>query len=221
MKSLGRTIDRILRVDPNLEGILLRIKNKWEKRPSKTMDYWKELLDYLNSEPVKTHPRLNEIRSIVVTKKSVNHPLYTFEETNPGDKTLGLIPENVADCIRRHDLKTIRLAKLQVQANMTHNAALLAKLNREEVLMEINMRRIWLCLKDGFQLWGKPINYTIKSQKGSLILVEQQPVPQQQPGQPMILPMNPNNLRNFFRQMGIDPNSLGMPPNNPNPDDEG
>jgi hypothetical protein len=208
MKSLGRTIDRILRVDPQLEDKLLRIKTKWERYPSKNMDYWKELLDFLNSDPFKKHPNFEKIREIIVSKRKQPQQLYTFEDVVPGEKVEGCIPENLADTIRAHDRRTVRLAKLQIEANMTRNTALHAKLSREELLMEINKDKIWLQLKDHFNLWGKTFNYSIRRQTGTLVLVEQPPtatIPPMSGVYPM--KMDQNALRELLRRLGMDPNN--------------
>ena len=134
------------------------------------MNYWKELLDLLNSDSaIKTHPRINEIKQIIVSRRAAPKPLYTFENVMPGDHVLGVIPENVSDMICRHDRKVIALSKKQVECNMTRNVAMAAKLAREELLMEISMKKIWLALKDWFKLWDKPLNYTIKRYNGSLV----------------------------------------------------
>lgn len=222
MKSLGRTIDKLIKVDPNLQEKLLPIKSKWLRYPAKSMNYWQELIDFLNSDSVKTHPKINEIKQIIVSKRVPPQPMYTFEDAIAGDHIIGVIPENVSDMIRRHDRKVVALSKKQIECNMTHNTDLATKLAREELLMEISMKKIWLVLKDSFQLWNKALNYTIKKHNGALVLVEQMPM-QQIPNGQMILPngnvmrINPAALKDFLKNigMGIDPGF----PDNPPPDD--
>lgn len=218
MKNLGKTIDRLIKVDPELESNLLPIKNKWKRYPSKTTAYWQELLDFINSEPIKQHPKRDAFRTIITSRRTVPKQLYTFEEATKGDKIVGIIPEHLADMIRCHDRKAVSLAKKQVVANMTRNYSLMADISRLETLMEISTRKIWLGLKDHFQLWDKPIPFTIKQFENALYLIEQPQAKQVVGSGHMItpngiVPMDPNTLRNFLRMIGGD-----LPPS---PDGDG
>ena len=210
MKDLGRTIDRLIKADPQLEGNLLPIKNKWKRYPARTTAYWQELLDFINSEPIKQHPKRDTFRTIITAKRTAPKQLYTFEEASKSDKAVGLIPEHMADMIRRHDRKAVELAKKQVVANMTRNYTLMAQISRQETLMEISTRKIWLALKDHFKLWDKPIPFTIKQCESSLLLIEQ-PQAKAMMGQGHmitpngVVPMDPNMLRNFLRMLGENP----------------
>jgi len=205
MKNLGRTIDRIIKIDPALEDKLSPIRNKWRKAPSKAMDYWKELIDFLNSDPLMKHPKRDQIKNIITYKRSAPKQLYTFDEVTPNDTIIGVVPENIADAIRRHDVKVIRLAKLQVEANMTRNAALMAKISRQDLLMEIETRKIWLAVKDHFNLWDKPTNFSLKKLKNSLVLTEisQQP-PQGMVSFPGVHRVDPNSFRKFLDMLGFE-----------------
>jgi len=208
MKSLARTIDRIIRVDPAFESHLSPLKVKVKKYPKKNMTYWDELLKFFNSEALKTHPKINEIRNIIVSQKKQPKPMYTFEEVSTTDRVIGFISENIADRIRRYDRQSIRLAKKQVEVNLTHNSALFGYLARQNALNEIKMKRIWFDLKDQFDLWNitQASNWNIKMSMGALVLVESTIPEQQQMPQGMIFPMkmNPESLRNFLRQFGLD-----------------
>lgn len=205
MKSLGKTIDRILKVDPELAPDLGPLKAKWQRYPSRTQGYWKELLLLLNSGSLQEHPRRDEIKSIVTETKKHPRQTYTFTEAAPNDHVIGVIPEHIADVVRRYDRAAIKLAKAQVVANMTRDIGLLAELSRNETLLEIGMRKMWLMLKDHFKLWDKPMSFTIKKGGPVLVLVENPPNPQQG----MIFPMrmDPNTLRQFLGMMG-----MGLPP---------
>jgi hypothetical protein len=205
MKNLGRTIDRIIKIDPALEDKLSPIRNKWRKAPSKAMDYWKELIDFLNSDPLMKHPKRDQIKNIITYKRSAPKQLYTFDEVTPNDTIIGVVPENIADAIRRHDVKVIRLAKLQVEANMTRNASLMAKISRQDLLMEIETRKIWLAVKDHFNLWDKPTNFSLKKLKNSLVLTEisQQP-PQGMVSFPGVHRVDPNSFRKFLDMLGFE-----------------
>jgi len=208
MKSLARTIDRIIRVDPAFESHLSPLKVKVKKYPKKNMTYWDELLKFFNSEALKTHPKINEIRNIIVSQKKQPKPMYTFEEISTTDRVIGFISENIADRIRRYDRQSIRLAKKQVEVNLTHNSALFGYLARQNALNEIKMKRIWFDLKDQFDLWNitQSSNWNIKISMGALVLVESTIPEQQQMPQGMIFPMkmSPESLRNFLRQFGLD-----------------
>jgi hypothetical protein len=215
VKNLGKTIDRIIKVDPALEEKLIPIKNKWKRSPSKTMAYWKELLDYLNSNPLLSHPHRSEIRNIVNTKTHAKRKyLYTFEPTNTTDKVIVVIPENLADIIRRNDRQTLEASKQNMEASLTRNAELAAIVARKETILELNSKKIWLALRDHFQLWSNPQNVSIKAHGNMLVVVEQSPVSPSFVG-PGLVKMDPHTLRQFIQFLGgMDP-SQGY-----NPEDE-
>lgn len=204
MKNLGKTIDRILKIDPDLEGKLVPIRNKWERYPAKTKNYWKELLDFLNSDPLNYHPRREEIRNILISKRKEKKQTYSFQAVTSSDEVLGAIPENVSDLIKRHDRQSIEVAKLRVEATMTYNQELLSEVVRKEVLLDINTKKIWVSLKDYFKLWNKTNSYNIKSKDGLLVLVEQQQ--QNAPSfiGPGIVKMDANTLKQFLQYLGYD-----------------
>jgi hypothetical protein len=210
MKNLGRAIDQLIKIEPSLEGKLLQIKNKWKRFPSKTMAYWKELLDYLNSDPeIQNHPRHSDIKNAIIPKKPVQRKiLSSFDRVAPIDTIIGVIPEDIADEIKKQDHKAIALAKLHLEANMTKNIELLFEVNRSEMLLEIATKKIWFRLKDYFKLWTTP-NSAIKLRgDGLLVLVlcSESPVPVG----PGLVKMDISTLRNFFKFLGIDP-PPGMP----------
>jgi hypothetical protein len=215
MKNLGHTIDRLIKVDPTLEERLMALKNKWRRWPTKTMTYWQELVDFLNSEPLMGHPARDKMREIVVAKrKPPRQQLSSFDLVTPNDKIVGMIPENVADTIRRNDRQAIAVAKLHVEANMTRNVELAAEVARKELIIELNTKKIWLTLKDQFKLWLKPMAYSIKKKDNMLVLVEQNmPAHQSGPaGQaqfigPGIVKMDQNTLRQFLGFLGLEPPS--------------
>jgi hypothetical protein len=210
MKNLGRTIDQLIKIEPSLESKLLQIKNKWRRFPGKTMAYWKELIDYLNSEPVvQNHPRHSDIKSVVVPKKPVQRKiLSSFNQVAPIDTVVGVIPEDIADEIRRQDRKAITLAKLHLEANMTRNIDLLSEVNRSEMLLEIATKKIWVRLKDRFNLWTSP-NSAIKLRSDGLLVVVEFSEPPVPVG-PGLVKMDVSTMRNFFKFLGIDP-PPGMP----------
>jgi hypothetical protein len=138
LKNLGRTIDKILKIDPTLEEKLNSIKNKWKKTPAKTLSCWKELLEILNSDPLLHHPKRNEIKMVINPKKRASRTNFTsFEQTSPGDKFVGVIPENIADDLRRHNRQSIAVAKLNTEASLTRNMAIAAEVARKETILLI------------------------------------------------------------------------------------
>lgn len=210
MKNLGKTIDRILKIDPTLEEKLLAIKNKWRRFPSKRLSYWKELLDFLNSDSVVTHPKRSEIKN-VLTSTSIpvkRHHFYSFEECLPSDHILGVIPENLLDKLRRHDRQSLEAAKMRVEVEVTRNQQLLAKVSRREALLELNTKKIWIILRDHFNLWGRQSNYSIKKNKDFIVLVDTSAAPTFMG--PNIVKMDQNTLRQFMQ-------FLGQPPEDGNP----
>jgi hypothetical protein len=142
LKNLGKTIERIIKVDPALENKLNPIKTKWKKYPSRTMNYWKELIDLLNSSPLLSHPKREIIRDIVSSKRrAIRQHLNSFEPVLQSDKIVGIVPENVADIIRRHDRQTINVSKLHLEANMTRNVSLAAEVSRKETLLDLMSKK--------------------------------------------------------------------------------
>jgi hypothetical protein len=217
LKNLGKTIEKIIKVDPALEERLTPIKNKWKRYPSKTMNYWKELIDFLNSNPLLEHPKRGEIRNIVAPKKKpIRQHLNSFEPALPSDRIIGIVPENIADIIRRHDRQTIDISKMHLEANMTRNVGMAAEVSRKETLLDITSKKIWLALKDHYQLWTKPSVFNIKIHNNVLVVVEQtQPsIPPAFVG-PGLVKMDPTTMKQFLQFLG----SIGMePPSQPDED---
>ena len=205
MKNLGKTIEQLIKVDPNLEKELMSIKNKWKRYPNKTNDYWKELLDFLNSDILMNHPKRMEMKDIINSKRKETCLVYSFEEVALNDKIIGTIPENVADNIRRQDRQSIKVAKLHVEASMTRNLELMAESSRKGQILDIKTKKMWVSLRDHFHLWTKPGNYNIKTKKGLLFLVEQVPHSPPQFVGPGVMKIDPELLKKFFRFMGINP----------------
>jgi hypothetical protein len=213
LKNLGKTIDRLIKIDPKFEKELIPIKSKWERCPSKTMSYWKELLKFLNSNTLLNHPKRSEIKDVLNSKKKSTKQLNSFDVVLPGDIIVGLIPENISDSIRKHDYQTINNAKLAIEANMTHNTDMLHRILRKEAFLEISTKKIWVALKDYFKLWNKVSNFSIKIKDNMLVLVELLPIiPQNMMGNPAVIKMDPNTMRNFFKFLGLNPPEDLIPP---------
>ena len=212
MKNLGRVIDQLIKIEPSLEEKLSQIKNKWKRFPTKAMVYWKELIEYLNSDPsLLAHPKRLEMKDVIVPKRHLQRKvLSSFDKMTSSDTIVGIIPENISDNIRRQDRQAIEYAKLHLEANMTKNAELQADINRKELLLEIATKKVWVALKDHFDLWIKPISHTIKRRDdGLLVLVELQSASSSLMG-PNLVKMDLNTMRNFFKFLGIDP-PQGLP----------
>jgi hypothetical protein len=206
MKSLGRTIDKILKVAPALEPKLTSIKSKWKRYPDRSMVYWKELASTLTSDVVDEMDR-EKIKSILATKSRQTKPIYTFEEVGPNDKILGALPENLADRIKHHDLISIRMAMLQTKAALTRDRDLIVYLTKRAAHTEVAMKKIWIDLKDHFMLWDKDIKVALKKQGSLLVLIDdstpQPPTPIGENG--FMMRVDPETLRGFFRMLGIEP----------------
>jgi hypothetical protein len=206
MKNLGKTIDKLLKVDPTLEEKLLPIKAKWKKYPGRSINYWKELITYLNTDPsILNHPKRPEISDIFTPKKRpTRQQLNSFEMVSPTDRVLGIIPENLADEVRHHDHQAIEIAKVHVEANITKSPDLMAQVNRKEAILEINNKKIWLRLKDHFQLWDRSANVTIKKQENGLLALTEYPNIPRRPS-PGIMRIDPNTFGQFLQSLGLEP----------------
>jgi len=223
MKNLGKTIEKILRIEPELESDLSNIKSKWKRYPKRSMLYWKQLFQVLNSDGMLQHPKRNEIKNILIPQRRDVKHAYSFEEAGPNESIIGLIPENISDKIKQHDRLSIKLGKRGVEASMTRNKDMMVDLQRHHARMEINLKKIWFDIKDHFHLWDKGGHYTIKKRGSFLVLsLKQQPRPQYQmpsppppsssPDIPLDAPdgvgfikMHPNMLKEFFKYLGMTP----------------
>lgn len=220
MKNLGKTIERIIKIDPALEEKLIPIKNKWKRYPSKTMNYWKELVDFLNSNPLLEHPKRGEIRNIVASKKKpLRQHLNSFEPVVQTDRVIGIIPEHIADIVRRHDRQTIDISKLHLEAHLTRNVNMAAEVSRRETQLDILSKKIWIALKDHFQLWSSPSTFNIKVHDSNILVVVEQNqslIPPSFVG-PGLVKMDPSTLKQFLQFLG----SLGIePPPSSYPEDK-
>jgi hypothetical protein len=208
MKNLGKAIDQLIKIDPDMEKKLGRIKKKWERSPSKTNDCWRELLDYLNSDLLSEHPKRNKMKDILNPKKKRKHEIHSFESVHPSDIVLSALPENLADIVRRHDKQNIQVAKLRVEAHLTRNAELMSQVLRKEMLLDINAKKLWVKIKDHFNLWDKSISHTIKSKEGLLVLVEPGASSTPLIVSPGVVKMDTNTFKSFLRFLGIDQNQI-------------
>lgn len=203
MKNLGKAIDLLIQIDPDFEERLKPIKNKWRRWPDKTTKYWAEVLEFLNTDSLMKHPQREKIRNAVNAKKNRKCKLYSFDTILPNDKIIGNIPGDVADKIRKQDRRSIEIAKLRVEADLTRDYDLMAELTRRDHILDIETKKIWLFLRDHFNLWQRPGNYNIRSKDGVLFLIIQQNQ-QAQYVKPGVIKLDPALLRKFFRYMGID-----------------
>lgn len=207
MKNFGKTIDQLILVDKDFEKVLKPLKNKWKRYPKRTENYWTELLNFLNSDNLMTHPkreRMSKILNNTVTRKRLN---YSFETISMNDKIIGTIIGHLADKTRRLDLRSIAIAKERVEANMTYNRAMQIKTLRKEQILDIETKELWVNLRDRFNLWAKPGNYNIKisSENNIIYLVEQLVTPQFMNSG--VIKMTPELLKKFLDYMGLEPPS--------------
>jgi len=215
--NLGKAIDQLLKIEPQLSDKLIPIRDKYRMRPRSSKTYWKELLSVMNSEPIRQHPKWSALRQVFFPKPKArsSKPLYTFNEIGADDVIIGSIPENFADRLRRYDRKTIRMAKENTEAEMTGDQATLAKLYRQNALRDIELKRLWVLLKDHFQLWDKNLgNASIRRKGPLLVLTYQRPqnqTNQVHPGSVMFqtpfgaVQTNPAVLRQILKLLGLPP----------------
>ena len=195
MKNLARTIDRILKVEPALESQLSPLKDKFVRHPSRAMNYWKQLINFLNSKTMLDHPKRDDIKHIVIHTPTAK-PLSTFEEVGVNETVVGLIPENIADKIRRHDRASIQIAKRGIVATMTRNIVVTTELVRKQAIMEMELSKIWIAMKDHFHLWDKNGQFFVKTKDGALVLTFQPPQEQKSPSG--FMRMDPDMLKGLF-----------------------
>lgn len=226
MKNLAKTIDRILKIEPELGNQLLPIRKKFSRFPSKERAYWEELLGILNSETMLHHPKREEIRK-VVSFVSPRHKLsYTFKQVGPQDKILGALPEHLSDRLKSHDRRRIEMAKHGVEAEMTGNESAFSKLMRTQAMLEIDQAKIWVAIKDHFDLWKlREANLHIKK-NGEVLVVTMDKTPEDGGGSSTFLMQTPMGtmkmdreaLIQFFKSMGMKP-PPGMIPDSEGDDD--
>ena len=198
MKNLGKTIDKLIQIDNDLEKSLKPIKTKWKRFPKREEYYWTELLTFLNSEKLMDHPEREKMKKVFFNPRKKKSPKYSFEAISEQDTIIGPLIGKLADKIRQLDLRSIRLAKEHVEANMTHDHDKLVTTFRKSQIIDVETRRVWIAIKDHFNLWSKPGNYNFKiSRENNIIyLVEQLTPPQISDSG--IIKMNPAMLRKFF-----------------------
>jgi hypothetical protein len=214
MKNLGRTIDQILKIEPSLEAHLSPIKTKWERYPKKVTAYWEQVLKILNAEITPQHPKRVEIQSVLTVKKPVQKNKYTFEPPSKAETVVGIIPEHLEGRLKRYDRQQIDIAKMGVEARLTHNTEMLISLTRRAELLEINQKKIWAEIKDHFRLWSTdgPVTFLVRKKDNILILTAVQPpqvpsIPSQGPseGESFLMRLDPEMLRRFFKFFNINP----------------
>lgn len=219
MKNLGKTIDKIIKIEPSLEARLTSIKVKWERYPQKNIYYWKQFLDILNTEIPVQHPKRIEIQNAVVpSKKTEKTPCHTFEEPTLAETVVGIIPENLEGLIRKYDRQQIELAKKGVVARMTHDAGAMLEVIRATEFLEIKQRKLWADLKDQFKFWSSegPTTFLVRKKGPMLILTSVQlPQPQQHIPPPptggeampetFVIRMDPDILKKFFKYFNLTP----------------
>lgn len=207
MKNLAKIIDRILKIEPALTDQLSPIKVKWEKTHRAL--YWSKLINVLNTEIGVLHPQRSLIQNVLHFKKKIPKKLHTFEPPSPIETILGVIPENMECRLRRHDHLQIEYAKITLEAKMTHNRDQLIDIVRKTEKLELDQKKVWLEIKDHFNLWGvdAPSSYFIRIQNGLLVLTViklggpgRGPSNQNDPSEGgFYIKMDEDTLKKFFR----------------------
>jgi len=213
MRNLSKTIDRILKIEPNLEGMLIPIKEKWDRGPRRKI-YWKQLFNILNSEISPTHPRRVEIQNLFINKiRKVPRKSYTFENASSVETVVGIIPENMESQVRRNDRMQIELAKLAVEARLTHNEDLMLDVNRRTEKLDIAQKKIWYDIKNHFNIWkvNIPTSFFIRS-KGSLLSLTSIRIPASSQAsssenfpESYMIRMDNETLKRFLKYLNISP----------------
>ena len=213
MRNLSKTIDRILKIEPTLEGHLVPVKDKWEKTHRNSF-YWKQLLKILNLQVPPTHPKRGQIQNIFISHKKIPKKIYTFEPPSPAETVIGIIPEHLECHLRRHDSLQIKYAKATLEARMTHNRLLMIDVLKKTEKLEIEQKRIWIEIKNHFNLWNveTATSYFVRLKDNLLVLTSIRlggfpgsgGRPDQLPGGPpdgYFLKMDGDTLKKFFRMM--------------------
>jgi hypothetical protein len=227
MKNLAKTIDKILKVEPDLRGDLLPIRRKFNRWPQKVMDYWKELLSILNSSQILSEDQKNKIRSILVNPTNRKKLRYTFKQVGPGDRIIGAVPEHIADKLKSHDRRRIEVAKRTVEAEVTNDSEAYAQLMRKNAHLDIEQAKIWISVKDHFNLW--PIqegNLHIKK-NGEVLVVTSLSDNGGGSGNTFLMhtpmgtvKMDGEALSNWFKTMGMQPPPGMFPDSEKDSDDD-
>jgi hypothetical protein len=215
MKNLGKTIDQILKIEPNLEAQLIPIKIKWKKYPGRVMVYWGDLIKILNAEIGPEHSKRLEIQRVLTLKRKIAKKTYTFEPPTENETVVGVIPEPIECRIKKYDRIQIDIAKAGLEAKLTHNNEMIISLIRRADLVDLQQKKLWTELKDHFQLWATegPVSFFIRQRKdGCLILTAirlMQPcshTPQQgQENDSFLMRLDPEVLKRFFKFLNIQP----------------
>lgn len=204
MKNLGKTIDQLIKIDPELSPTLTSIKNRWRRTPQKVDKFWDTLLDFLNTEDLIKHPKRMQMKKILnPPQKNRSKTLNTFETISPIDEVIGVVPENIADRIRRYDRRTIENAKRSVETSMTKSSELLAKVERDKAANMVEYEKTWIQLKDHFKLWSSPHDFTFKVDGPLLLITKVRSMPPMIIG-PGIVRMDLETTKRFYKFLGVE-----------------
>lgn len=209
MKDLGKTIDRIVSIDPGIKERLNQIKNKLKRYPHREEHYWKETLNVLNSEYDQENPKFSVIKNIIAPAKTYKKERTTFINAMPHEQVIGTIPENIADKIRQYDRINIQVAKKHTEAQMTNDHETLIALIKKSNVMDLKLKKVWIELKDHFNLWANAGYFHIRKRGPCLVLVldpRSNPSKTQNMGVgPATISADPRIIKEFFKFMGMEP----------------
>ena len=224
MRNLSKTVDRILKIEPTLNVLLVPIKLKWEKTHRNEL-YWNKLMSVLNSEIVPGHPKRVQIQSLFASRKRPPKKLHTFEIPKSTESIVGTIPEHLEGRLRRLDHLQVEYAKRATEARMTHNGPMLIDLTKKFEKLDIDQKRLWWEIKEYFNLWdvGTTTSFFIRYKEPLLVLTSEkinggpgnglEPINLPNPsGEGYFVKMDSDMLRKFFRSLNIPP-TPGFPEN--------
>lgn len=223
--NLGRTIDRVIKIEPALKDALLAIRKKSSRNPRGYKKYWGEFLSVINNYSTSAcDPDIiaKIKRALTITHRE--HKIsYSFEEPGPQERVVGALPEYLSDRMKKLDRIGIDLAKTQVEVNITRNKQLMADFSRRASETDIKQKKMWHDIRDYFQLWDKEGSYSIRIKGPLLVLTERTssaPAKMsenraiQMPRQGLVQ-MDPEMLRRFMQFLGMPP-----PPEIPGDEEE-
>ena len=129
---------------------------------------------------------------------------------------MGVIPEHLEGRLRRTDRLQIDLAKKVTEAKMTHNENMMIEVNKQGEKLDIEQRKIWLDVKNYFNIWnvGVPTSYFIRYKDNLLVLTAiKLNNPPSHPGLPTegipdssyIIKMDPETIKRLFRYLNTNP----------------
>jgi hypothetical protein len=222
-KDLAKLIEKLIHIDPSLENDLEPIRKKYLKQSKIVMDCWNKLISILNEQSYDKNTR-SKMMKLIVPRPSVQKKS-GFEPPHPNERILGTIPQNIADTIRKQDRAILSIQKSNLEAQITNNHSLFVEIGKKQARLDIQQKKVWLDLKNHFNLWDNNSQYFSIREKGPMLVLTEPKRVMSAPPKNMMMPqpgqntgiiqIDPEVLRQIFRMMNI------QPPPGMFPDEEG